>query len=170
MLAVKSQWLQWCHNACNDVTMLAVMLQCLQWCHNACGDVIYLRWYHNACSNVNVWGDITTCFGLLQLNIENTSIDRVCNFNFLGLTINQHLNWKSRIDKLTNKISKTMGVLNKLKHLVPLNARVIYIIILQFVCVCLCQFVHHLSARSTSQVDCFISVRRLPHTFTLPHV
>ncbi len=45
--------------------------------------------------------------------------------NFLGLTINEHLNWKSHIDKLANKISKTMGVLNKLKHFVPLIARVI---------------------------------------------
>ncbi len=53
--------------------------------------------------------------GLLQLNIENTSIDRVGDFNFLGQTINEHLNWKSHIDKLANKISKTMGVLNKLK-------------------------------------------------------
>ncbi len=44
----------------------------------------------------------------LQLNIENTSIDEVSDFNFLGLTINEHLNWKSHIDKLTNKISKTM--------------------------------------------------------------
>ncbi len=62
--------------------------------------------------------------GLLQLNIENTSIDRVGDFNFLGLTINEHLNWKSHIDKLANKISETMGVLNKLKHFVPINARV----------------------------------------------
>ena len=63
--------------------------------------------------------------GPLQLNIENTPIDRVSDFNFLGLTINEHLNWKSHIDKLANKISKTMGVLNKLKHYVPLNARMI---------------------------------------------
>ena len=60
----------------------------------------------------------------LQLNIENTAIDRVKDFNFLGLTINEHLNWKSHIDKLSNKISKTMGVLNKLKHFVPINARI----------------------------------------------
>ncbi len=62
---------------------------------------------------------------LLQLNIENTPIDRVSDFNFLGLTINEHLNWKSHIDKLANKTSKIMGVLNKLKHFVALNASVI---------------------------------------------
>ncbi len=60
----------------------------------------------------------------LQQNIENIAIDRVSDFKFLGITINEHLSWKSHIDKLSNKISKTMGVLNKLKHFVPLNARV----------------------------------------------
>ncbi len=60
----------------------------------------------------------------LHLNIENIGIDRVSDFNSLGLTINEHLNWKSHTDKLSNNISKTMGVLNKLKHFVPLNAKV----------------------------------------------
>ncbi len=54
----------------------------------------------------------------LQLNIEHTTIDRITDFNFLGLTINEHLSWKS------HNISKTMGVLNKLKYFVPLNASV----------------------------------------------
>ncbi len=60
----------------------------------------------------------------LHLNIENIAIDQVSDFNFLGLTINEHLRWKSHIDKLSNKMSKTMGVLKKMKHFVPLNARV----------------------------------------------
>ncbi len=45
---------------------------------------------------------------LTQCNyIENTNVDRVYEFNFLGLTINENLNWKSHIDKITNKISKS---------------------------------------------------------------
>ncbi len=60
----------------------------------------------------------------LYLNIENIANDQVSDFNFLRLTINEHLNWKSHTDKLSNKISKTMGVLHKLKHFVPLNAKV----------------------------------------------
>ncbi len=63
--------------------------------------------------------------GLLQLNFENTPIDRVSDYNFLGLTINEHLNRKRDIDKLANKIPKTMGIPYKLKHYVPLNARMI---------------------------------------------
>ncbi len=61
----------------------------------------------------------------LQLNIENTPIDIVTEFNFLGLTINEHLSWKGHIDNLANKISKTIGVLKKHKHYIPVNARII---------------------------------------------
>ncbi len=60
----------------------------------------------------------------LHLNVENTAIDQVSDFNFLGLTINKHLNWKSYLNKLSNKISRTMGIINKLNHFVPLNTRV----------------------------------------------
>lgn len=59
------------------------------------------------------------------LKIDNTCIDRVYEFNFLGLTINENLNWKSHTDKIANKISKCMGILNKLKHFLPLNAKVL---------------------------------------------
>ncbi len=60
----------------------------------------------------------------LGINIENIAIDRISDLHFLALTINGHLNWKSHTDRLSNEISKTMGVLIKLKHFVPLNTRV----------------------------------------------
>ncbi len=60
-----------------------------------------------------------------QIKIEDTIIEQVSGFNFLGLTINQHLNWKSHIDKISNKISRNVGILNKLKHILPLNTRVL---------------------------------------------
>ncbi len=56
----------------------------------------------------------------LQLKIDNIIIDRVKEFIFLGLTLTEHLNWKSHIDKIANKISRNMGILNKLKHVLPL--------------------------------------------------
>ncbi len=52
----------------------------------------------------------------LELTIDNTNIDRVYEFSFLGLTINENLNWKNHINKIANKVSKSMGILNKLKH------------------------------------------------------
>ena len=40
-------------------------------------------------------------------------------FNYLGLIINKHLKWNSHVNKIGNKISQTIGVINKLKHLIP---------------------------------------------------
>ncbi len=61
----------------------------------------------------------------LQLKIYNTPINRIYEFNFLGLTIKENLNWKSHNNKIVNQISKCMGILNKLKYFLTLNARVL---------------------------------------------
>ena len=54
-----------------------------------------------------------------ELKIGNVSIDRVKNFNFLGLTLNENLSWKPHTDLLANKISKYTGILNRLKRYLP---------------------------------------------------
>ena len=59
--------------------------------------------------------------------INNIEIERVENFNFLGLSINENLSWKSHIDKIALKISKSSGVINRLKHFLPVDIlRTIY--------------------------------------------
>ena len=50
---------------------------------------------------------------------DGIEIERVENFNFLGLIINEHLSWKPHTDCVANKISKYVGILNKLKHFIP---------------------------------------------------
>ena len=55
----------------------------------------------------------------LSLKIENTNIERVTNFNFLGLTISDNLEWKTYVQKIANKCSRTTGILSKLKHILP---------------------------------------------------
>ena len=54
-----------------------------------------------------------------KLKINNTLIECVDEFNYLGLIINKHLKWNSLVNKIGNKISQTIGVINKLKHLIP---------------------------------------------------
>ena len=64
---------------------------------------------------------------LPHLKIAGTNIEFVDNFNFLGITINKHLNWTSHINNVSVKISKTIGILNTLKHVLPINIlRTIY--------------------------------------------
>ena len=58
----------------------------------------------------------------LELEINGTKISRVDTFNFLGLTLNSNLDWKDHINTIANKISSTVGVLNKLKNFIPSSA------------------------------------------------
>ena len=55
----------------------------------------------------------------IQIKINDIDIERVADFCFLGLTINEHLTWKTHIDKISSKVSKFNGILNKLKHFLP---------------------------------------------------
>ena len=52
-------------------------------------------------------------------------IDKVLDFNFLGIHFNEQLNWNSRIDKLSVKCSRSLGILNRLKRILPLDIKVI---------------------------------------------
>ena len=38
---------------------------------------------------------------------------------FLGITIDEHLDWNFHIGNLSNKIARNVGMLNKLKHFLP---------------------------------------------------
>ena len=54
-----------------------------------------------------------------MLHIGGENIDYVNNFNFLGIVLNHHLNWHSHTTKIAKKICKIIGILNKLKHILP---------------------------------------------------
>ena len=46
-------------------------------------------------------------------------IENVHNFNFLGLTINCHLDWKPHLNSIGIKIARVIGMLRKLKYMLP---------------------------------------------------
>ena len=46
-------------------------------------------------------------------------IEKVSNFNFLGVILDECLTWKPHIDKLAIKLSTNAGILNKRKNLLP---------------------------------------------------
>ena len=58
----------------------------------------------------------------LSLKINNIDIEKVEEFNYLGLTIDTNLNLKNKI--YSNKCSKTIGILNRLKHVLPLEIKI----------------------------------------------
>ena len=55
----------------------------------------------------------------LRLNINNTVIEKVDSFNYLGIILNENLTWKNHIEMVANKIAKITGVLNRLKYVYP---------------------------------------------------
>ena len=61
----------------------------------------------------------------LTLKIDDVYIERVDEFNFLGLTLDTNLNWRKHTEKISNKCSKTIGVSNRLKYVLPLDIKVL---------------------------------------------
>ena len=56
-----------------------------------------------------------------NIKINNTDLQCIDNFNFLRLTFNKHLGWADHVNKLSNKICKIIGIINKLKFQLPQN-------------------------------------------------
>ena len=58
---------------------------------------------------------------------NNDQLENVTKFKYLGVIINQHLTWHDHIEQLQSKIAKRLGVLKRIKHLLPVYARRIYV-------------------------------------------
>ena len=50
---------------------------------------------------------------------KNVALDCKEFIKYLGLLIDNNLNWKHHIDHITIKISRTISLISKLRHLVP---------------------------------------------------
>ena len=53
------------------------------------------------------------------LRIGNSQIEQVKEFLFLGVMINENMNWKNHIDYIAKKINSTLGLMIKIKTFVP---------------------------------------------------
>ena len=56
---------------------------------------------------------------LICLKINNVVIKQVNEARFLGVTLDENLNWKSHIYKLSKKLSCSAGILNLIKDSIP---------------------------------------------------
>jgi hypothetical protein len=64
--------------------------------------------------------------------INEKHIERVQVINFLGLNIDENLNWKTHSNIISKKIAKYGGILNKLKHYLPTPIlRILYFSMIQ---------------------------------------
>ena len=54
-----------------------------------------------------------------RIKINNSSVEVVDEFKFLGIFLDKHLKWSTHTELIANKISKYTGVINRLKHTLP---------------------------------------------------
>ena len=50
---------------------------------------------------------------------RNVNLERKDCIKYLGVLIDENLSWKNHINSVTTKISKTVGLIAKLRHFVP---------------------------------------------------
>lgn len=58
-------------------------------------------------------------FHVPHLSLNQGKLQQCESFNFLGLHISQHLTWTEHIRQISTKISRSIGQLNHLKHIIP---------------------------------------------------
>ena len=56
-----------------------------------------------------------------DIKLDNVTIEKVEKYNFLGFSLDEHMNWNNHIDKIAMKVSRTIGILCKLKHIFPFS-------------------------------------------------
>ena len=59
-----------------------------------------------------------------RLEIANTVIERKSEAMFLGVIVDEKLNWSHHISALKSKMSRYIGIMFKLKNILPLKARI----------------------------------------------
>ena len=65
---------------------------------------------NTAASNIN-----------LDLKIQNVNIEKVPDFKLLGVYLDSCLTWNKQISHIANRLSKTAGILYRIKNYVPKN-------------------------------------------------
>jgi hypothetical protein len=55
----------------------------------------------------------------MKIQFNGETIKRTSHFNFLGIVINENLNWNDHITHLSSKINPVVGLLHRLKHQLP---------------------------------------------------
>ena len=56
-----------------------------------------------------------------ELTIDENIIEVVDNFSFLGLNINKNLKWENHIGCKSIKISRTIGIMKRIRHVITFD-------------------------------------------------
>ena len=64
------------------------------------------------------------CCSGVSIGINGTMLEWVDTFKYLGITINQKMTWNDHIESLVSKANQRIGLLRRVKHLLPRHVRV----------------------------------------------
>ena len=68
----------------------------------------------------------------LNLMISNSLLTKQHDTKFLGVYISSNLSWNKHIDLVVNKISKNVGIIAKVRHILPVsNTRTLYLTLVE---------------------------------------
>ena len=62
-----------------------------------------------------------TCQGIKPV-IDHENLESEDSIKYLGVVIHKNLTWNEHIESLIAKVNKRIGVLDRIKHLLPLDA------------------------------------------------
>lgn len=93
---------------------------------------ILCNWFNNNLLTLNVEKCKFVIFGSprklnsfcdLSLDINTQILERRKTFKYLGIKLSQNMSWSDHIDALSKKVNQRLGVLRRVKHLLPLHGR-----------------------------------------------
>ena len=62
-------------------------------------------------------------FKNFSLCINDYNLERTDSFKYLGVTISQNMTWQDHISLIVNKVNQRLGVLRRVKQMLPLQSR-----------------------------------------------
>ncbi len=62
----------------------------------------------------------------VTVKVAGSNIERVEEFSYLGITFSTNMTWTEHVNQLCSKISKRLGLLKRIKHLLPRYARLLF--------------------------------------------
>ena len=62
----------------------------------------------------------------VAVHVNGNTIENVEHFSYLGVTLSTTMTWNKHVTNLSSKINKRLGLLKRIRHLQPHNARLYY--------------------------------------------
>jgi len=62
----------------------------------------------------------------ISVSVCGTEVDGVESFKYLGVVLSSKFTWSEHVDHVIPKVNQRLGLLHRIKHLLPFSARLLY--------------------------------------------